>query len=58
MHAHVGWLFIHTHRGAKARYARDLLGDPAARFVDRTFVLWALAGLAVAFGLGVAIGGS
>ena len=58
MHAHVGWLFIHTHRGAKARYARDLLGDPAVRFVDRTFVLWALAGLAVAFGLGVAIGGS
>jgi stearoyl-CoA desaturase (delta-9 desaturase) len=58
MHAHVGWLFIHTHRGAKARYAGDLLGDPAVRFVDRTFVLWALAGLAAAFGLGVAIGGS
>jgi stearoyl-CoA desaturase (delta-9 desaturase) len=58
MHAHVGWLFIHTHRGAKARYARDLLADPAVRFVDRTFVLWAVGGLAVAFGLGWAIGGS
>jgi stearoyl-CoA desaturase (delta-9 desaturase) len=58
MHAHVGWLFIHTHRGAKERYARDLLADPAVRFVDRTFVLWAVGGLAVAFGLGWAIGGS
>jgi len=57
-HAHVGWLFIHTHRGAKKRYAPDLLKDPIVRFVDRTFVLWALGGLAAAFGLGVAIGGS
>ena len=40
-------LAVHPpHRGAKARYARDLLGDPAVRLVDRTFVLWALAGLA------------
>jgi stearoyl-CoA desaturase (delta-9 desaturase) len=58
VHAHLGWLFIHTHRGARARYARDLVADPAVRFVDRTFVLWALGGLALAFGLGVAIGGS
>jgi stearoyl-CoA desaturase (delta-9 desaturase) len=58
LHAHVGWLFIHTQRGARARYAPDLLADPAIRFVDRTFVLWVLSGLALAFGLGVAIGGS
>jgi stearoyl-CoA desaturase (Delta-9 desaturase) len=57
-HAHVGWLFIHTQRGAKARYARDLQADRAIRFVDRTFVLWAIGGLAAAFGLGVVIGGS
>jgi stearoyl-CoA desaturase (delta-9 desaturase) len=58
LHAHLGWLFIHTQRGAKARYARDLQADRAVSFVDRTFVLWALGGLGVAFGLGVAIGGS
>jgi stearoyl-CoA desaturase (delta-9 desaturase) len=58
LHAHMGWLFIHTHRGAKKRYAPDLLRDPVVSFVDRTFVVWALGGLAVAFGLGYAIGGS
>jgi stearoyl-CoA desaturase (delta-9 desaturase) len=57
-HAHVGWLFIHTQRGARARYAPDLLADPVIRFVDRTFVVWVIGGLALAFGLGVAIGGS
>jgi stearoyl-CoA desaturase (Delta-9 desaturase) len=58
LHAHVGWLFIHTHRGNKARYARDLLEDPLIRFVDRTFVVWVLVGLLVPFGLGYLIGGS
>ena len=57
-HAHVGWLFIHTHRGAKQRYAPDLLADPVVRFVDRTFLLWAVGGLAAAFALGYAIGGT
>jgi stearoyl-CoA desaturase (Delta-9 desaturase) len=57
-HAHMGWLFIHTERGAKSRYAPDLLKDSVIRFVDRTFVLWAIMGLAVPFGLGVAIGGT
>jgi stearoyl-CoA desaturase (delta-9 desaturase) len=58
LHAHVGWLFVHSGRGAKQRYAPDLLADPIIRFVDRTFVIWAALGLAVPFGLGVAIGGS
>ena len=58
LHAHLGWLFRHDQRGARARYAPDLLADPVIRFVDRTFVVWALAGLAAAYGLGVAIGGS
>ena len=57
-HAHVGWLFIHTQRGSKERFAPDLLQDPVVRFIDRTFVLWVLIGLAVPFGLGVAIGGT
>jgi stearoyl-CoA desaturase (delta-9 desaturase) len=58
LHAHVGWLFVHDQRAARERYTPDLLRDPAIRFVDRTFVVWALGGLAVAFGLGVAIGGT
>jgi stearoyl-CoA desaturase (Delta-9 desaturase) len=58
LHAHVGWLFIHTHRGAKKRYAPDLLADPLIRFIDRTFLLWAMVGLLVPFGLGYLIGGS
>jgi stearoyl-CoA desaturase (delta-9 desaturase) len=57
-HAHVGWLFIHTHRGARNRYARDLIEDPLISFVDRTFLVWVLAGFVAAFGLGYAIGGT
>jgi stearoyl-CoA desaturase (delta-9 desaturase) len=56
-HAHIGWLFIHTQRGCKQRFAPDLLRDPVVNFVDRTFFVWAALGLAVPFGLGVAIGG-
>ena len=58
LHAHVGWLFIHTQRGAKQRYAPDLMKDPVIKLVDRTFVLWALGGLGVAFCLGFALGGT
>ena len=57
MHAHVGWLFIHTQRGSKERYAPDLLKDPVVRFVNRTFFLWVAVGLAMPFALGFAIGG-
>jgi stearoyl-CoA desaturase (delta-9 desaturase) len=58
VHAHVGWLFIHTQRGARRRYARDLIDDPIVSWVDRTFVFWALGGLVMAFLLGWVIGGS
>ena len=57
VHAHVGWLFIHTYRGRRTRYAPDLLGDPVVSWVDRTFVVWALGGLVAAFGLGWLFGG-
>ena len=57
-HAHWGWLFIHTQRGNKERYAPDLLKDPLIRWVDRTFVLWVTVGLLVPFLLGGLIGGS
>ncbi len=58
VHAHVGWLFNHTQRGARERYAPDLLADPVINFVDKTFVLWALAGLIVPFLLGLLVGGT
>jgi stearoyl-CoA desaturase (Delta-9 desaturase) len=57
-HAHMGWLFIHTQRGARKRYAPDLVADPVVSFVDRTFIWWALGGLGAAFGLGWLIGGT
>jgi stearoyl-CoA desaturase (Delta-9 desaturase) len=57
-HAHVGWLFIHTHRGNRERYAPDLIKDPLISWIDRTFVLWVFVGLAVPFLLGGLIGRS
>jgi stearoyl-CoA desaturase (Delta-9 desaturase) len=58
LHAHLGWLFLHTQRARKARYAPDLIADPTISFIDRTFVVWVTIGLALPFPLGVAIGGS
>jgi stearoyl-CoA desaturase (delta-9 desaturase) len=57
-HAHVGWLFIHTARGHRERYAPDLVADPVVSFVDATFFAWAIGGLLVSFALGYAIGGT
>ena len=57
-HAHVGWLFIHTQRGKRDRYAPDLIADPTISFFDRTFLFWVFAGLALPFGLGYLIGGT
>ena len=58
-HAHVGWLFIHTQRGKRTRYAPDLIKDPQINFIDRTFIWWAIGGLVpVPFLLGWLIGGS
>ncbi|HLI32264.1 MAG TPA: fatty acid desaturase [Solirubrobacteraceae bacterium] len=58
LHAHLGWLFVHSERGSHERYAPDLLADPVISFVDRTFLVWAIGGLAAAFAMGYAIGGS
>jgi stearoyl-CoA desaturase (delta-9 desaturase) len=57
-HAHVGWLFVHTDRANKERYAPDLVKDPVIRYVDRTFLLWVILGLLAPFLLGWAIGGT
>jgi stearoyl-CoA desaturase (delta-9 desaturase) len=57
-HAHVGWMFRGKDMANPARYARDLLADVDMRFISRTFPLWVVAGLALPFGLGVALTGS
>jgi stearoyl-CoA desaturase (delta-9 desaturase) len=58
VHAHIGWVFSDMEVADEQRYAKDLVSDPLLRFVDRTFLLWVAAGLAAAFGLGVALSGS
>jgi stearoyl-CoA desaturase (delta-9 desaturase) len=52
VHAHVGWILKGDAAATPERYAKDLLADPVARFVDRTFLAWLLVGLAVPFALG------
>jgi stearoyl-CoA desaturase (delta-9 desaturase) len=58
LHAHIAWVFSDMEVADEQRYAKDLLADPLVRFVDRTFVLWVIAGLAAPFGLGVALSGT
>jgi stearoyl-CoA desaturase (Delta-9 desaturase) len=57
-HAHVGWIFSDQPMAREEHYAKDLLEEPLVRFVDRTFPLWVLVGLAFPFGLGVALTGT
>ena len=56
-HAHVGWLFIHTQRARRERYAPDLLADPVVAWVNRTFFLWVALGFLAPFWLGFALSG-
>jgi stearoyl-CoA desaturase (delta-9 desaturase) len=57
-HAHIGWMLRGQDMANPARYAKDLLGNRDLRFISRTFPLWVLAGLALPFGMGVALTGS
>ncbi|MEA2138567.1 MAG: hypothetical protein QOG56_1717 [Solirubrobacteraceae bacterium] len=57
-HAHVGWLFLHTQRANKRRYAPDLIADRTISFIDRTTLWWIALGLALPFGIGFALGGT
>jgi stearoyl-CoA desaturase (Delta-9 desaturase) len=57
-HAHLGWMFRGKDMANPARYAKDLLADRDLRFISRTFPLWVVAGLALPFGLGVALTGT
>ncbi|MHB8492616.1 MAG: acyl-CoA desaturase [Solirubrobacteraceae bacterium] len=58
LHAHFGWILRGDAASEPERYAKDLLADPVARFIDRTFIVWVLAGLAVSFALGTALSGT
>jgi len=58
IHAHVGWTFRGVDRASTEHYAPDLLADPVVRWVDRTFLLWLVVGLALPFFLGWALTGS
>jgi len=57
-HAHLGWIFRGKDIANPRRYAKDLLADRDLRFISRTFPLWVAAGLALPFGLGVALTGT
>ncbi len=57
-YAHVGWVLFSDESAEEEKYAPDLIADPVVRFVDRTFILWVTVGLAVPFGLGVALTGT
>src|SRR5215210_912440 len=46
---HVGWLFLHTHRGRRSRYAPDLLADAVVSAIDRRFVWCVTGGLLAPF---------
>lgn len=57
-HAHVGWMLRGKEMANPARYAKDLLADRDLRLISRTFPLWVAVGLAIPFGLGMALTGS
>jgi stearoyl-CoA desaturase (delta-9 desaturase) len=57
-HAHMGWVWFSDVEAEEARYAPDLLQDRVVRMVDRLFLVWVLLGLALPFGLGVALTGT
>jgi stearoyl-CoA desaturase (delta-9 desaturase) len=57
-HAHLGWVVFSDEPANEERYAPDLLKDKTVRLIDRTFIVWVVAGLAFAFGLGVALSGT
>jgi stearoyl-CoA desaturase (Delta-9 desaturase) len=57
-HAHVGWIFHDQDLANPDRYAKDLLADRDLRAVTSAFPLLVVAGLALPFGLGVALTGS
>lgn len=50
IHSHFGW-FFQTNRGVPEQDAKHLLKDPIAVFMSRTFLVWAVIGLAVPYAI-------
>ena len=57
-HAHAGWYLRPLPAEDLRRYAPDLLADPGMRFIDRHQAAFIAGGLALPFGLGLAIQGT
>ncbi|MHB8242115.1 MAG: acyl-CoA desaturase [Solirubrobacteraceae bacterium] len=57
-HAHIGWIFGGGALADRDRYAKDLVADPVVSFIDRTFLVWVLAGMAFPFAVGLALTGT
>jgi stearoyl-CoA desaturase (delta-9 desaturase) len=57
VHAHMGWMFTHRQALERARMGRDLVEDKLVRFVDRTFLVWAVMGFVLPFVLGFVLTG-
>jgi fatty acid desaturase len=51
-YAHMGWLFDRAGQAAPQKYAKDLYEDRGMRVIQRAFLLFVLAGIALPFGLG------
>jgi stearoyl-CoA desaturase (delta-9 desaturase) len=56
-HGHMGWLFNDRLPNSLV-FAKDLLRDPMVSRINRTYVLWVLAGLALPAALGGALQGT
>jgi stearoyl-CoA desaturase (delta-9 desaturase) len=56
-HSHMGWMLEERRPASARRFAPDLREDPAIRFVDRFFPLWALLGLGIPFVAGFLLSG-
>ncbi|HYL79492.1 MAG TPA: acyl-CoA desaturase, partial [Candidatus Acidoferrum sp.] len=55
--SHVGWLFV-SDASCAERYAPDVLRDPDLRRIGRLFPVFALASMAIPFGIGYSLAGS
>jgi len=55
--SHVGWLFVSDASSAE-RYAPDMLRDPDLRRIGKLFPVFALASLAIPFGIGYSLAGT
>ena len=57
-YAHMGWLFDRAGEAAPERYAKDLVEDRGMRLIQKSFLVFVIAGFVLPFGLGFALGGT